>query len=80
MPRRIVVQVSDDGQTFRTIGEVANSVSEREANAVTRDFALETSARARFVRVHVERYGKLPPWHPGAGNDAWFFVDEVVVR
>ena len=80
MPRRITVQVSDDGQAFRTIGEVANTVSEREAQAVTRDFALEASARARFVRVHVEHYGKLPPWHPGAGNDAWFFADEVVVR
>ena len=80
MPRRIIVQVSDDGQAFRTIGEVANTVSEREAQAVTRDFTLEASARARFVRIHVEHYGKLPPWHPGSGNDAWFFADEVVVK
>jgi len=28
----------------------------------------------------VECYGKLPPWHPGSGGDAWFFADEIVVR
>lgn len=80
MPRRIVVQVSDDGQSFRTLGEAANAVSERESNAVTRDLTVTAPARARYVRVHVERYGRLPAWHLGAGNEAWFFADEIVVR
>ena len=80
MPRRIVVQVSDDGQAFRSIGEVANTVSERDATPRARTFRLEQAAHARYVRVHVERYGTLPSWHPGAGNDAWFFTDEITVR
>ena len=82
MPRRISVQISDDNVTFRDAGAVDNTVSERESAAVTRDFVIElpSAARARFVRVHVERYGKLPDWHPGSGNDAWFFADEIIVR
>jgi len=35
---------------------------------------------ARYVRFRAESVGKLPDWHPAAGNPAWLFVDEIVVR
>ena len=54
----------------------ANTVSEEESSPVTRDFSLDAPTRARYLRVHVVRYGKLPAWHPGAGNEAWFFADD----
>jgi len=74
------VLASDDGVAYRSVGEIANTVPEREMTPVTRDFALDVAVRARFIRLHVERYGKLPEWHPGAGNEAWFFADEIVFR
>ena len=81
MPRRISVQISDDNVTF-TPAAVDNTVS--ESRICSRDRRLRHRVaeppRARFVRVHVERYGKLPDWHPGSGNDAWFFADEIIVR
>ena len=82
MPRRIHIELSEDGATFTPVGTVAATVAEMESNATTSDFALDLreSRHARYVRVRVERYGKLPAWHPGAGNEAWFFADEVVVR
>jgi predicted alpha-1,2-mannosidase len=82
MPRRIVIEGSADGRTFTTLGTVENGVDEREPKAVTRDFTLdlERVQRVRFVRIRVAQYGKLPAWHPGAGEDAWFFADEIVVR
>ena len=79
MPRRIIVQVSDDGQAFRTLGEVTSMVR-RNTAPVAHDFTLAATARTRYVRVHVERYGRLPAWHPGAGNEGWFFADEIVVK
>ena len=82
MPRRLVVEGSNDGRTFTPMGAVENSVSERQSKAVTRDFVLEVpqAGQVRYLRLRVERYGKLPAWHPGAGNEAWFFADEIVVR
>jgi predicted alpha-1,2-mannosidase len=82
MPRRVVVEVSDDGRTFEPVGTVENEVSERESKAVTRDFTLtlDRARMARYVRVRVARYGTLPEWHSGAGEQAWFFADEIVVR
>ena len=82
MPRRIHVELSDDGVTFAPAGTVAATVPETESKATIGDYALNLSQprRARYVRVRVERYGKLPAWHPGAGDEAWFFSDEIIVR
>jgi hypothetical protein len=30
--------------------------------------------------VFVKNYGKLPAWHPGAGGDAFIFVDEIEIK
>jgi hexosaminidase len=80
MPKRISVEVSDDGRTYRAIGTATHDVSDREMATVTRDFVVATSpTRARFVRVTVERYGLLPDWHPGKGHEAWFFADEISI-
>ena len=82
MPRRIDVALSEDGATFTPVGTVAATVPESESTATIGDYALELPEprRARYVRIRVERYGKLPGWHPGAGSEAWFFADEIIVR
>jgi len=81
MPRRVTFDASEDGEHYRTLGVAVNAVPERTTGTVTRDFAVSTSpVRARYVRVTVERYGRLPDWHPGKGEEAWFFADEIVVR
>lgn len=82
MPRRVIVEGSVDGQAYTSLGTVDNIVSEREAQAVTHDFALnlERPRRFRYLRLRVIPYGKLPVWHAGAGEAAWLFADEIVVR
>jgi arylsulfatase len=37
-------------------------------------------AAARFVRVRARNQGALPEWHPGTPENAWLFVDEVMVE
>jgi predicted alpha-1,2-mannosidase len=82
MPRRIHIELSEDGAAFTSAGTVAATVPETESKATIGDYALDLAQprRARYVRVRVERYGKLPAWHPGAGEEAWFFSDEIIVR
>ncbi len=64
------------------MGSIRNDVDEREMRPVVRDFVVELASpvRARYVRVHVATFGTLPEWHVGAGEAAWFFTDEVIVR
>lgn len=81
MPRRIVIEVSEDGRTFRQVGTAENTIADHERRPTTKDFQVDMDGvRARYIRVRVMAYGKLPAWHPGAGEDAWFFTDEIVVR
>jgi hypothetical protein len=80
MPRGVAVAVSDDGRSFRDVGRVSHAVPDREERPLTRDLTLDVRARARYLRVRVQRYGRLPDWHPGAGAEAWLFADEIVVR
>ena len=86
-PRAVALALSEDGQEFRELS--TQSVREGvpgpegpDTGASTREleFDLPGAVRARFVRLRVEHYGKLPAWHPSAGNDSWFFADEVIVR
>ena len=30
------------------------------------------------IKLVVQNVGKLPQWHPAAGNEAWLFVDEIL--
>jgi hypothetical protein len=81
LPRRVRFEVSNDGVTYRAVGVATHDVSDRESAPVTRDLGVAFEAtRARYVRVTVERYGRLPDWHPGKGEESWFFADEIIVE
>jgi hexosaminidase len=38
------------------------------------------NCRARYVKVVATNFGKIPDWHPGKGEPAWLFVDEITAR
>ena len=84
-PRSATISVSDDGQSFTQAAVSAMVLpgdTKEDTRPETRDHVIDLPLpqRARYVRVRIEHYGKLPAWHPGAGNDAWFFADEIIVR
>jgi len=89
LPRWIEVAVSDDGKEWATVGRVElplendpETVAERIEVEVPQGLGVEgpASGPVRFVRVHARNRGRLPEWHPGAPENAWLFVDEIVVE
>ena len=34
---------------------------------------------ARYLRVSARNFGTIPDWHPGRGEAAWIFIDEILV-
>lgn len=82
MPATIQVVTSADGRTFSPLGAARNGISERESKAAVQDLTVSAPepVRARHVRVLVQGRGTIPAWHPGAGEVAWFFTDEIIVR
>jgi hypothetical protein len=56
-----------------------------ERNDAKEAVRVEVSAGAgprevRYLRVHAKNRGPLPDWHPGSPENAWLFVDEIVVE
>lgn len=76
-PRKVEVQISDDGVNFRTVGTEnveANKYETPSVNEVEVEFP---AVKTRFLRVVVTNFGKIGAGYPGAGESAWLFVDEI---
>jgi predicted alpha-1,2-mannosidase len=81
MPVEVIFQVSTDGVRYQQVGDEKNVISERHNGAITHDFSSnKINSKAKFVRVIAKNRGVCPPWHPGAGDKAWIFADEIVIE
>ena len=59
---------------------VQNDLPDSTAAGIRKEFsATFPKTLARFVRVKATSIGLCPPWHPGRGQSAWLFVDEIIV-
>ncbi len=80
MPQEVQYFVSKNGKDFQRIGTVKNKVPEKEFNVTTENFTLPFSTKARYIKVVAKNRGTCPEWHVGAGEPAWIFADEIVIK
>ena len=78
-PKSVSVLVSDDGETFREVGQkeipISGWADKDGIFAYELDFEPVTS---RYLEVIITGYD-LPEDHSGYGNPAWIFIDELEV-
>ncbi|MFM2139716.1 MAG: hypothetical protein RJA57_2023 [Bacteroidota bacterium] len=74
-PSGAIVEGSSDGITYHPISTIRTEQEDR-----TIRIAFSQPADLRFLRVSVNNRGTIPEGAPGAGNKAWLFVDEILVR
>jgi hypothetical protein len=80
MPKEVVISASDDGTRFQEIGRVTTDVPEDAPGVLLREMVTDVGdARARYLRIHAKSLGPIPAWHPGHGDQAFIFVDELLV-
>ena len=87
-PKRVKIEYSADGENWQLYGMVpellealeSESARQRQEDSTTQLFAVIKKVRAKYFKVTVENYGKLPDWHISAGEQAWLFIDEIVIR
>ena len=81
MPRRIDFELSTDGINFVPSLSVTNDVSDKDYRVTVKELVGEIRPQsARYVKIIVHNYGKIPAWHAGAGGDAWIFADEIIIE
>lgn len=67
MPQYVRVSVSEDGKNFTEIGQVKNDIPADKPDLFFKDFIVEFSARARYVRIFARKQA------------GFMFTDEIVV-
>ena len=83
-PTLVSVEYSTDGRQWHPYGSVQNTLfaatHERQEESVTHTFEVTGKERAKYIKITAKNYGSLPQWHISAGEQAWLFVSEIIVR
>lgn len=80
LPTEVEVFVSNDGKNFTSVKKIPMAATPPKGSAVQQLGVAVDGKKSRYVRVSAKNYGKLPDNHPGNGNPAWLFVDEIAVE
>jgi hypothetical protein len=78
-PRAFEVYVSNDGKEYTLYDKTTLPIGRTEG-AHIQDLKVTGNAKARYVKIIIKNYGKMPSWHISAGEQAWLFVDEIWVK
>ena len=80
-PQSIKLSGSVDGKTFFDLEGLDHSSikmqKKRGRNELTMSF---DPTKVMYLRVYAQNIGICPPGHPGEGEPAWLFVDEILVK
>ena len=83
-PRGVTVEYSLDGEHWSTYGSVLNNrfppIHPRQEESTQYTFTVNGLAQAKYVKVTARNFGALPEWHVSAGQQAWVFVDEIIIK
>lgn len=80
-PRHIKVLVSENGDDFRSIADISDLLSSSNDKMGPQEIKVPiTKQEIRFIKFEIKSQGICPDWHPGKGNKAWLFVDELFVE
>lgn len=76
-PKKIEVLLSNDGQNFESVAQLNSSEIKEVKGEVVLDVK---SMKAQYGKVIATNLGKIQDGNPGAGSEAWLFVDEIGVE
>ena len=81
-PQIIEVYLSDDGLGWKKEGSCCPPQIEELATPSIFGFTnkFPTSRTTRYVRVVAQPLPEIPAWHRAAGQMAWIFTDEIIVK
>lgn len=75
-PERVEIFASTNGLSYYSLGKAEIDLANGK-----RFVKLKTDARSiRYIKIIAKNRGKIPGGKPGAGENAWLFCDEIIIR
>jgi len=80
LPEYVEYSISQDGDHFKKIKTIPEK--NRENNKINSRYFVHQPQNtfARYIRIFAKNVSICPPWHKGAGGNAWLFIDEVIIE
>ena len=79
-PSKVTCSISQDGKSFTNIGSIEISGTQENEETIRSFVFHPKSTNFRYVKFDLQKVDKLPNWHASAGEPAWFFIDEIIVK
>lgn len=80
-PKQVEFEFSADGKNFTKAGTAVNDISPNKQGSLIKDFTVQVpQKKARYIRVAARVLDACPKGHPGEGEPAWLFADEIIVE
>ena len=71
----------DDIKNLKLLGKLAPEQPDKMKPSFNKGFECKFNpATVNYIKIIATPVAKLPKWHPGKGDKAWIFVDEVLVN
>ncbi len=80
LPRSIKVSISDDGKDFKNITTKEYSEISKRGEPYLVPININCNTKARFIRLDIKPFGKIPEGYLFKGTTSWLFIDEVIVK
>lgn len=79
-PYEVEYYISNDGKNFKQVYSETIPYPVTEPGSFVYAFTSDNlNTSARYIKVVGHNIKTCPDWHPGAGEKAWIFVDEITV-
>jgi sialate O-acetylesterase len=80
-PKNVEIFISENGQDYISVGLLTTNDSLSNLPLEKNDFTLLIkNTKARYIMVKAVSVKVCPEGHPGEGEKAWLFADEIIVE
>lgn len=80
LPSEIEILYSNDLKHFNPLDLNKFSKSNKDLRIAKHTYSDSTKVKARYLKIIAHSVGKCPDWHPGKGENAWLFIDEIIIK
>jgi len=78
-PLMVNISISDDGVNYESV-YTEHLPEITPGTSTIKTVSTRINGTGRYVCLEAENIGECPEGHPGMGNPAWLFIDEIIVR
>jgi hexosaminidase len=76
LPKSVDVYISSDSISWTKLTSLRSDDIQKFKRTIDIRF---TKTTARYVNIRAQGLGKIPDGKPGAGENAWLFIDEILI-